>query len=335
VTHRSATRTDFGAEQQSLGAVIGQATLLDAVSPEKDARMLTLFTTPKPFRGHIDVIQRNALASWKNLWPDIQVVVFGEEEGAAEACDELGFQHEPNVETTYTGMKRIDRIFHRAEELAQHPFLCYCNCDIILPSQFARAVERVCRNHRKFLMVGRRWDTPITEVCRPYSEAIEDGLIQFAHASGVQQPGYSVDYFLFSRGLYAEMPPLVIGRIWWDHWLVWHARDAGADVVDVSSEVTAIHQNHDYGYHPEGAKGVWNDEQAVANYNNAGGRWHLYTIDDATSILESNGERRNWRRFTAPYWRYWRPHVIPHWHSFLDATRSVRHKLGIRKHTIA
>ena len=26
--------------------------------------MLTIFTTPKPFRGHIGIIQRNALKSW-------------------------------------------------------------------------------------------------------------------------------------------------------------------------------------------------------------------------------------------------------------------------------
>jgi hypothetical protein len=297
--------------------------------------MLTIFTTPKPFRNHIDVIQRNALASWKSLWPSVEIIVFGAEEGAAKVCAEYGLRYEPKVETTHTGTKRIDWIFHRAQEIASHEFLCYCNCDILLLSDFARAAERVMAGHKKFLMVGRRWDTPITEPYRQFSPQAEAELLRMARNTGIQQPGYSVDYFLFTKDLYAEMPPLVIGRVWWDHWLVWHARDLGADVIDVSSQVTAIHQNHDYGYHPQGAQGVWNDEQAVANYQNAGGRWHLYTIDDATSILESDRERRNWRRFTAPYWRYWRPHVIPYWHGFLDATRSVRHKLGFRKHTIA
>jgi len=293
--------------------------------------MLTLFTTPKPFKGHIDVIQRNALASWKHLWPDVEIIVFGPEEGAAEVCSEYGLQHEPKVETTSTGTKRIDWIFYRAQKIARHPFLCYCNCDILLLSDFARAAERVIRSHKKFLMVGRRWDTPITEPFRKFDPAAERELVKIAKVTGIPQPGYSVDYFLFSSGLYAEMPPLVIGRVWWDHWLVWHARNSGADVVDVSPQVIAIHQNHDYGYHPQGASGVWNDEQALANYNNAGGRWHLYTIDDATSILEAAGERPNWRRYIAPYWRYLRPSVIPYWHGFLDATRPIRHKIGVRK----
>src|SRR5258705_5206050 len=77
------------------------------------------------------------------------------------------------------------------------------------------------------------------------------------------------------------MPALVIGRVWWDHWLVWKAREAGAAVVDASEVVTAIHQNHDYAYHPAGAAGGWAGEQAEENYRLAGGRWDLRTNDDS------------------------------------------------------
>jgi hypothetical protein len=292
--------------------------------------MLTLFTTPKPFRGHIDVIQRNALRSWKNLWPDVQIIIFGPEEGAAEVCAEFGLHHEPYVDTNKFGTKRIDWIFRRAQEIARHKYLCYSNCDIILLSDFARTAERLMQKHNRFLMVGRRWDTPITEPFTDFSPASEAVLRVLVGKMGVRQTDQAIDYFLFAKGLYEEMPPLVVGRIWWDHWLVWHARAVSADVVDVSSQVIAIHQNHDYGYHPEGAKGVWNDEQALANYDNAGGRRHLYTIDDATFILDDQGERRNLRRFYAPYWRFLRPSLIPVWHGLLNVTRPLRHKLGLK-----
>ena len=59
--------------------------------------MLTFFTTAKPFRGHDAVIQRNALKSWKLLHPDVEVILFGDEEGAAETCREFGLRHEPAV----------------------------------------------------------------------------------------------------------------------------------------------------------------------------------------------------------------------------------------------
>ena len=41
--------------------------------------MITIFSTPKPFRGHIGVIQRNALKSWTLLHPDVEMILFGDE----------------------------------------------------------------------------------------------------------------------------------------------------------------------------------------------------------------------------------------------------------------
>ena len=45
--------------------------------------MLTLFSTCKPFHGHNGVIQRNALKSWRLLHPDIEIILFGDDEGVA------------------------------------------------------------------------------------------------------------------------------------------------------------------------------------------------------------------------------------------------------------
>jgi hypothetical protein len=58
--------------------------------------MLTLFTTAKAFEGHHGVIQRNALKSWKLLHPDVEVILFGDDRGAAEVCAELALRFEPH-----------------------------------------------------------------------------------------------------------------------------------------------------------------------------------------------------------------------------------------------
>jgi len=280
------------------------------------------------------VIQRNALTSWTRLHADAEVILFGDDAGAAEIARGLGLRHEPRVERNRFGSKRLDYMFARAQEMARHEVLCYCNCDIILLPEFCEALERVRGRHERFLMVGRRWDTDIREALDFGNPAGGDAawstrVKELARKEGVQQPGWSIDYFAFRRGFYGEIPALVIGRVWWDHWLVWKAREEGAAVVDASEVVTAIHQNHDYGYHPTGAKGVWTDEQAKENYELAGGRWHLLTIDDATHILGGDGERGNLRRLWAPYWRYLRPRVVPAWFAVLDFTRPLRHALGM------
>src|SRR5215472_3218991 len=116
--------------------------------------MLTIFTTAKPFRGHIGVIQRNALKSWMLLHRDVEIILFGDDEGAAEVCAEYGLHHESRVERNEHGTKRLDYIFDRAQEIAGQDILCYVNCDIILMADLCSAVAKVAAAHLQFLMVG-------------------------------------------------------------------------------------------------------------------------------------------------------------------------------------
>src|SRR5579862_9588119 len=118
--------------------------------------MLTLFTTAKAFEGHSGMIQRNALQSWKLLGPDVEVILFGDDRGAAEVCTELGLRHEARVERHESGMKYANYIFDRAQEIARHDVLCYLNCDIVQGPDFCAAVEQVRSAKKEFLMVGRR-----------------------------------------------------------------------------------------------------------------------------------------------------------------------------------
>src|SRR5271163_1824224 len=125
--------------------------------------MLTLFTTAKPFKGHSAIIQRNALKSWTLLHPDIEVILFGDEEGTADVARELGLVHEPNVERFEGKLPYVNFLFERAQQIARHDYLCYANCDMLLMQDFREAVEKAVGWQRRFLLISRRWDTDITE----------------------------------------------------------------------------------------------------------------------------------------------------------------------------
>jgi hypothetical protein len=260
---------------------------------DEERLMLTIFTTPKPFRGLESVTQRNAIKSWTLLHPDAEVILLGDEEGSAEAAREFGIRHERRVLRNEHGTKYLNDLFERAQEIARHDLLCYVNCDIILMSDFVRAVDQVRSWRKRYLMVGRRWDVNVTHPWDFGQETWEEPMRHLVGQEGKQRPVEWIDYFVFQRGTYTRMPPFVIGRVGWDNWLLWKARSMKMPLVDASSVVMAVHQNHDYSYHPEGEKGVWQGEEAQRNYELAGGWTHLYFISDATHRLTSSGVKRN------------------------------------------
>jgi hypothetical protein len=298
--------------------------------------MLTFFATPKPFVGHIAVIQRNALRSWKCLHPDVEVILFGNEEGAAAVCRELGIRHVAEVRRNGYGTKYLASIFDQAQEIATHNVLCYANCDILLMGDFRRAVEVVRRVQKSFLLAGRRWDADIEAPLDLQRAGWEGAVRHLALQTNRQRPAQWIDYFVFSKGLYyRKVPEFFIGRPGWDNWLIWFALSARAAVVDLSRDVCAVHQNHDYSYHPQGESGVWQGEEAQENYRLLERGRKFRTLKSAVYVLRSGRLRPNRSRWLVPPARQLRGWLYSFWFSLLNLTRPIRHRLGLKQETLA
>jgi hypothetical protein len=298
--------------------------------------MLTFFTTPKPFAGHIGVIQHNAIRSWQCLHPEVEVILFGNEEGAEASCRELGIRHIPDVRRNPYGTKYLAGIFDRAQELATHDILCYLNCDMLLMSDFQRAVLSVSNLKKDSLLAGRRWDVDIQIPLDFQRAGWEEAVRYLALQTNRQRPAQWIDYFVFSKGLYYQkIPEFVIGRPGWDNWLIWFALFSGVPVVDLSKDVCAVHQNHDYSYHPEGEQGVWQGEEAQENYRLLENGRKFRTLESAVYVLESGQLRRNPARWLVLPRRYLHDWLYAVWFSLLKLTRPIRHRVGLKQDTLA
>jgi len=309
--------------------------------------MLTLFSTAKPFHGHNGIIQRNALKSWTLLHPSVEIILFGDDEGAAEVCAEYGLRHEPYVERHESGVKRLNYIFARAQEIALHDHLCFSNCDIVFMQDFW-TVFQIARSWRnRFLLVGQRWDTDVTEPIDFNQPDWADELRQFALSKGFQQDAYWIDFFLFSKGLYADMPPLLVGHCYWDNWMIWKALSSRVPVLDASRFLVPVHQNHGYNAKFGRIKGVPTDALSMENLVLIGGRKHIRVIKSSTHTITSDGRiglhlSRYTNEYTLPNRKLWQPFLyklwqpflykvwLPAWHFVLCVTRPVRSALGLR-----
>jgi hypothetical protein len=301
--------------------------------------MLSLFTMPKPFVGHIGIIQRNAIGSWRKLHPDCEILIFGDEEGTASFSREHGIRYVPQVARNEYGTPLVNDLFDKAQRLARHDVLCFVNSDIVLLDDFVAAVEKVSQWKKRFLAVGECRGVNLLESL-PFQKANwERDLRALAREEGTQRGPWAIDYVAFRRGLYEGIPPFAIGRAGFDNWLIWKARVSGAAVVDMTRTVCAIHQNHDY-FHVVGGK-AWSYEGAEAQRNNelGGGPQHRFFIHDSNYRLETNGFKRN-------LWGYFRLRFrlielksrikLVLWSAIwrvLVLTRPIRHRIGLRQST--
>jgi hypothetical protein len=252
--------------------------------------MITLFASPKPFRGHIAVIQRNAIQSWLQLRPACEIILLGDDEGTADVAREFGLRHIPDVARNEYGTPLLNSLFELAQAAASHRLLAYVNTDIILVSDFVAAVRRI--PFRRFVMVGRRWDLDLNQPWDFSHPDWEANLRAYLSEHGVLHSPTGIDYFVFPPGLWDPIPPFAVGRTAWDNWLIYQARALGVDVVDATGAVTAIHQNHDYalnvGDFPDGVEEIWKGPEAQRNRALAGGPAHnpnRLNIQDANWLL--------------------------------------------------
>lgn len=251
--------------------------------------MITLFTAPKPFDGHIDLIQRNALASWLALGPEVEVLLLGDERGMDEAAAGFGVRHLPKVERNEAGTPLLDSIFRQAERAGAGPVYCYTNADILILPDLLPAVQRVMKGMDRFLIVGRRWDLDVTQPLAGTSEEVRQQLDRWRERARLHRPAGS-DYFVYHGLSFADMPPFALGRAGWDNWMIYAARAAGAPVIDASQAITVLHQNHDYRHLP-GGQPHYRLPESDRNVELAGGREMIFTLLDATWTLRPDSLR--------------------------------------------
>jgi hypothetical protein len=259
--------------------------------------VLTIFSCPKPFRGHIKTIQTNAIKSWTLLEPKPEVILIGDDEGTADICCELGIRHIPEVGRNEYGTPLLNSLFEIVQSAAKYDLFCYVNADIILLRDFIQAVRQTVEHFggNAFLISGRRWNLDVNtdiDFSRPdWDLRLRSDVL----SKGALDRHGAMDYFVFPRGLYSNMPALILGRCSWDNWMLHRALSQRLPLVDASEKVIIVHQRHDYAHTPFNKKSlnsVISGPEVRINKSLCRGGSRFITLLDATAVFSNAGFRR-------------------------------------------
>jgi hypothetical protein len=186
----------------------------------------------------------------------------------------------------------LSAAFAVIQEVGTCKIACYVNCDIILFSSLLTAVSKI--KFEEYLMLGRRLNADITERLSFEDPQWEVCLLKRAASAGRLDAGAGGDYFVFPReGKLRRVLPFAVGRPGWDNWFIQQALELRVPVIDVSRDVTVIHQNHGYEHVRAARDGFWRGPEGDVNIAMARLPPHPATVKNATHVLRRGKVRPN------------------------------------------
>lgn len=212
-----------------------------------------IFTTLKPAEGRAGEIQARSLENWRSAFCCGNIIRF---EGPLMPFKKMVEDVDRDIGAEILMYANADILFDKAQVLR-------------LWQSWGERMPPIFREG--FLLTGQRIDI------------LEDGSKRLHRPSGM-------DYFIFKRGMFRDLPKVSMGRAYCDSALVAYCLRRKIPVVDASYALKVEHQFHDYGHIDGGRYAVWKGDEALENKRENGLRDFGPNVLDATHTLLPDGQ---------------------------------------------
>lgn len=219
--------------------------IIENFEKERDIKV-TFLSIPKPFNGQFETIQYNAINSWIKLSLNPEIILFCNEEFKEYKFDgNVRYIHK--LEYTKYNKPDLSSLFSIAKGIVSTDYVVYINCDIILLDDFSKVLKKVLNEiNDDFVIVGRRLDAKIDSKIDFQNHNWWDNVAKLKDIFPIHSVE-GIDYFVFPKKfLNTNIPNFSIGACVWDQWLLYKFLSCGYILIDSSSEISAIHQEHSY-----------------------------------------------------------------------------------------
>ena len=253
----------------------------------KKSNTITIFSTLKPpINKHILLIQKNAITSWLKLQPMPEIIIYNKKSELNNLKLPNFLKIIENFKCNDEDLPYVNDMFFHVQSIASNNVLLYINADMLLSQNLITTLNIVLKHFDHFLVIGRRWDMDIaSEIDFENSlwyKSLGEKLNYKLHEST------AMDYFLFTKGYWSQIPPFVIGRAGWDNGMINMAINENRTIIDATYNIRVLHQNHNYNHTLGKEQTVWSGKSAQSNYSMIGGALNAKTINDAGWLIVNN-----------------------------------------------
>ena len=248
--------------------------------------MITILSSPKPFRGNDKINQYNAISSWKKI-NNAEIILYGDEEGIDEAGDELHVKIFKDVKKSSYGIPLFNSIILHADKTGRYDIQMYINCDIILNDTIFLALNSISFN--RFLLIGERMDLSEGYGIDTFHSDYRQEILKLIYDNRISFHGpHGIDYFIFRKGIWDSLPDIIVGRGGYDSALIAHCLRNKIPIIDGTGTIIALHQYHNYNHVKGDFKTVFYGEDAIINNKAQGGKYAGNWISDSDYYIDNN-----------------------------------------------
>ncbi len=241
----------------SYGSHDGNTGNAEAMKPERQRKLLTLFTTFKPGSEWIN-IQSNTIWNWAQFYPDVQPVLYVNpnlDPLLIQRAKDIGWEVYLVPRANEYGMPFIHDLFAVTDKMADSHFIGYANGDILFNKSLTSTLKSVLYSVTQSsltMVVGKRADIKINASSQVPFYSIQDvtnagnsSKLDNLHKQNI------TDFILLSNhdnGIMYQFPwdrisqNLVVGRPGYDNYLVAKAIEHSIKVIDATNTVLPLHQ---------------------------------------------------------------------------------------------
>lgn len=207
--------------------------------------MFTIFTFPRPFKEPFLTPQINAINSWKKIHPDVEIFLINDEENSSKIFAKSNDIKCIDGKFSKYGSPLLKYALTEIKKQAKHNDILFLNTDIIYIDGFVTSIKAIRSHYNQYFVVGRRMDIDLNQKIDFSVENYKSVLIDLYNKGKLHNLS-GLDFWLFSKNLFDDIPNFRIGKPGYDSWLLANAYKNSIPTIDASQTIRILHQNHYY-----------------------------------------------------------------------------------------